>query len=119
MSARIWIRRAYDAPTRNDGHRVLVDRMWPRGVAKAEARIDEWLRELAPSTELRRWFGHDPDRWGEFRSRYRQELAGSAEQIDCLLERARRRRVTLIYGARDEKHNNAVALREYLEQRLD
>lgn len=118
MGTRIWIRRAYDAPTDDDGHRVLVDRVWPRGVARDQARIDEWLREVAPSTGLRRWFGHDPDRWEEFRSRYRQELADSAEQIDRLLGRARRGRVTLVYGARDEKRNNAVVLREYLEERL-
>lgn len=119
MGTRIWIRRAYDAPTRNDGHRALVDRVWPREVARDEARIDEWPREVAPSTELRRWFGHDPDRWEEFRSRYRQELADSADQVERLLEQARRGRVTLVYGARDERRNNAVVLREHLEERLD
>lgn len=118
MGARIWIRRAYDEPTRNDGYRVLVDRVWPRGIAKDEAGIDEWSRELAPSTELRRWFGHDPDRWAEFRDRYRQELAGRADQTDRLLRRAGQGRVTLVYGARDKAHNNAVVLREYLEERL-
>lgn len=118
MGARIWIRRAYDPPTRNDGYRMLVDRVWPRGVAKDEARIDEWSREVAPSTELRRWFGHDPGRWAEFRDRYRQELAGRVDQIDRLLRRAGQGRVTLVYGARDEAHNNAVVLREYLEERL-
>lgn len=97
----------------------FVDRVWPRGVAKDQGRIDEWAREVAPSTELRRWFGHDPDRWEEFRNRYRQELVDTASQIDRLLERARRGRVTLVYGARDEKRNNAVVLREYLEERLD
>jgi len=118
MGARIWIRRAYEAPGRNDGYRVLVDRLWPRGVAKDGARIDEWPREVAPSTELRRWFGHDPARWLEFRDRYRQELMGHADLVEGLLGRARQGRVTLVYGARDEAHNQAVVLREYLEERL-
>lgn len=116
MSARIWLRRAYDPPGRNDGQRILVDRMWPRGVAKEKARIDEWLAEVAPSAELRRWFGHDPERWEVFRRRYREELAEKGDTIAHLLGRIRRGRVTLVFGARDERHNNAVVLREYLEE---
>lgn len=118
MGSRIWIRRAYDSPTRNDGYRVLVDRLWPRGLSKNVLRIDEWLRDVAPSTDLRRWFGHDPERWLEFRSRYRCELADHPREIDSLLRRMTQGRVTLVYGAKDEKHNDAVVLREYLEERL-
>lgn len=111
----IWLRRAYDGPGRQDGTRVLVDRIWPRGVRKDEAAIDLWLKDLAPSTELRRWFGHDPARWDEFRRRYHRELQGRPEALEQLRALARQGRVTLVYGARDQRHNNAVALKEYLE----
>jgi uncharacterized protein YeaO (DUF488 family) len=117
MSARIWIRRAYDAPIRNDGYRVLVDRMWPRGVSKERARIDDWARDLAPSDELRRWFGHDPARWEEFQRRYRAELAHKNDELARLGGRVARGRVTLVYAARDQQHNNAVALQQVLEER--
>lgn len=116
MSSRIWIRRAYDEPTRNDGYRVLVDRIWPRGVSKDRARIDEWARDLAPSDDLRRWFGHDPQRWDEFRRRYRAELQDRRNEVIRLAGRAAQGRVTLVYGARDPRHNNAVVLRHVLEQ---
>lgn len=112
---RIWIRRAYEPPTRNDGYRVLVDRVWPRGVSKEELEIDDWIRDLAPSTRLRKWFDHDPARWQEFQRRYFQELRGKKGLIRGLLERIERGRVTLVYGARDPDHNNAVALRAFLE----
>jgi uncharacterized protein YeaO (DUF488 family) len=114
----IWIRRAYEEPTRNDGYRVLVDRVWPRGVSREELEIDQWIRDLAPSTRLRRWFDHDPARWEEFRRRYFQELRGKEGTIRGLLERIQRGRVTLVYGARDPDHNNAVALRAFLEKRI-
>lgn len=119
MSTRIWLRRAYDDPTRNDGARILVDRIWPRGVSKEDLRIEAWEKDVAPSTELRRWFGHDVDRWNEFRTRYRDELAdGDAkEAVDRLVERLDSGRITLVYGARDEEHNQAVVLREVLEER--
>lgn len=117
MSTRIWLRRAYEAPSRNDGQRILVDRVWPRGVAKDEARIDQWLPAVAPSAELRRWFGHDPKRWEPFRRRYREELDAQDEAIAHLLDRVRQGRVTLVFGARDKRRNNAVVLREYLEER--
>lgn len=110
----IWLRRAYDAPGQRDGTRVLVDRVWPRGVRKEDAAIDEWLREIAPSTALRQWFGHDPAKWEEFKRRYHRELARRPEVLHRLLALARQGRLTLVYGARDERHNNAVALREYL-----
>lgn len=118
MSARAWLRRVYDSPTRNDGHRVLVDRLWPRGVSKGKADLDEWFRTLAPSDELRRWFGHDPDRWDEFRRRYRAELARSDNQLelDRLVELVRRGRATLVFAAHDQAHNNAVVLRGLIEE---
>jgi uncharacterized protein YeaO (DUF488 family) len=114
----IWVRRAYEAPTRNDGVRVLVDRVWPRGVSREELEIDEWIRDLAPSTRLRQWFDHDPARWEEFQRRYFQELRGKEGPLRGLLERIQRGRVTLVYGARDPDHNNAVALRAFLERRI-
>lgn len=117
MSARIWLRRAYDPPTRNDGYRVLVDRIWPRGVSKDDADIHWWARSLAPSDELRRWFGHDRRRWDEFQRRYRTELDDCSDVLDTLVDRIAEGRVTLVYGARDQQHNNAVVLREVLEQR--
>lgn len=117
MSSRVWLRRAHDAPTRNDGRRVLVDRIWPRGVSRDRAEIDHWCREVAPSDELRRWFGHDVRRWDEFRRRYRRELEDRGEQLDQLTAWAREGRVTLLFGAKDREHNNAVVLREVIEAR--
>lgn len=118
VSARVWIRRAYDPPTRNDGYRVLIDRLWPRGVSKDEAALDEWARDVAPSDELRQWFGHDEHRWDGFQRRYRQELAHDAVQVASLVDQAKHRRVTLVFGAHDVAHNNAVVLREVIEERL-
>jgi uncharacterized protein YeaO (DUF488 family) len=117
MSAAIAIKRVYDPPQRADGLRVLVDRVWPRGISKEQARLAEWAREIAPSEELRRWFAHDPLRFEEFRTRYRKELAAYAEDLERLRAHASRRRVTLLYAARDERHNNAVVLAEVLRQR--
>src|SRR6266404_37201 len=97
-----------------DGLRILVDRLWPRGLAKAKAAVDSWMREVAPSTELRRWFDHDPRRWGEFRRRYARELRGHRELLDQIRSLARNGRVTLLFGARDELHKDAVALRDIL-----
>lgn len=116
----VHLRRAYDEPGADDGHRVLVDRVWPRGRTKAELHLDLWARDLGPSNELRRWFGHDPARWDEFRTRYRAELKApdKAHALDELAERAHRERVTLVYGARDEEHNQAVVLADEIERRL-
>jgi uncharacterized protein YeaO (DUF488 family) len=111
----IRTKRIYEPADAGDGFRVLVDRVWPRGVSKAEARIDEWLKEVAPSTALRQWFAHDPAKWAEFKRRYWGELAQQAEPIGLLHEMRSTKGVTLLYGARDEWHNNAVALKEYLE----
>ncbi|HQZ33391.1 MAG TPA: DUF488 domain-containing protein [Ilumatobacteraceae bacterium] len=123
MSSRIWIRRAYDPPSVIDGSRVLVDRLWPRGVSKDHLHIDAWARELAPTDELRKWFGHDPSRWGEFRDRYRDELdahtGAAATEFADLVERVASGRVTLVFGAHDARHNNAVVLRDYLRERTD
>jgi len=116
----VRVRRVYEPPDPSDGFRVLVDRLWPRGLRREAAGVDLWARELAPSDALRRWFGHDPARWEEFRRRYRDELARQEARplVDELVERARRGTVTLLFGARDERHNNAVVLAEYLRERL-
>jgi uncharacterized protein YeaO (DUF488 family) len=110
----VAVKRAYEPVDEDDGYRVLIDRIWPRGVSKERARLDEWARELAPSTELRRWFGHDPARFEEFRRRYVEELAAHGEKLDELRRRASAGKVTLVYGARDSEHNNAVVLAELL-----
>ena len=110
----VKLKRVYESPSRADGVRVLVDRLWPRGLTKEAAAADRWLRDLAPSSELRRWFGHDPERWAEFRRRYARELGARSEQLDELRSLARKRRITLLFAARDETHNDAVVLRELL-----
>jgi uncharacterized protein YeaO (DUF488 family) len=112
----VRIKRIYDDPTRSDGYRVLVDRIWPRGIKKQDAALDDWLRDLAPSTALRKWFGHEPKRWPEFRKRYRAELRQSKTQLHALRERAEHRRVTLIYSARSQRFNQAVVLKEVIEE---
>lgn len=106
----LLLKRAYDSAEKSDGYRVLVDRLWPRGVSKAKAGIDEWRRELAPSVGLRKWFGHDPERWAEFRRRYLAELKPHRGQLRELATRARKGKVTLLYAAKDEAHNNAIVL---------
>ncbi|MGA2363645.1 MAG: DUF488 domain-containing protein [Candidatus Aminicenantales bacterium] len=111
----IKIKRAYDEPEAGDGLRVLVDRLWPRGLTKDKAKIDLWTKEVSPTTGLRKWFGHEPDKWGEFKRRYFRELKGRKEIADLLAE-AKRGTVTLVYGAKETKYNNAVALKEYLEK---
>ncbi|HEY3916150.1 MAG TPA: DUF488 family protein [Stellaceae bacterium] len=110
----IELKRAYLPPAPSDGVRVLVDRLWPRGVSKADAAIDQWVKDLAPSTELRRWFGHDPERWSEFRRRYHAELGDKAAQLDELRGLARKGTVTLVFAAREEERNDAVVLRDVL-----
>lgn len=112
----IRLKRAYDYAARSDGPRILVDRIWPRGVAKEDADIAHWLKGLAPSTELRKWFGHDPDRWSGFRDRYFKELKsdGAAEDLDLFRQILKEhKRVTLVFAAKDTDHNNAVALRDF------
>jgi len=112
----IRLKRAYDKPAKSDGYRVMVDRIWPRGVSKDKADLDEWMKNIAPSTKLRKWFGHDRERWQEFKKRYFEELDAHSEDIDSLRKKAEQGRLTLVFGAKDEEHNNAVALKEYLER---
>lgn len=109
----VSLKRAYEPPAASDGKRILVDRLWPRGVAKAEAAIDLWLKDVAPSTELRKWFAHDPEKWPEFQKRYRAELEGS-EALAELRKLSRQGHVTLVYSAKDELHNDAVVLEKLL-----
>jgi uncharacterized protein YeaO (DUF488 family) len=110
----LQIKRVYDPPSAQDGSRVLVDRLWPRGLKREVARIDLWLKDVAPSDELRRWFGHDPKRWETFAARYREELAAQEPISQELLHRARKGRVTLLYAAKDPQRNNAVVLKSFL-----
>jgi len=111
----IKTKRVYDPPSRSDGRRVLVDRIWPRGVKKEDARLDAWMKEIAPSTALRTWFGHDPAKWEAFKARYFRELEGQADLVRELYDLAEEKTITLLFAAKDDQHNNAVALKEYLE----
>jgi uncharacterized protein YeaO (DUF488 family) len=111
---RVRLKRVYEPATSDDGTRILVDRLWPRGLSKADAGLDLWLKDIAPSTELRRWFGHDPSRWPEFPRRYQRELAEHTAELDQLRALVEQGTVTLLYGARDEQHNDAVVLRDTL-----
>lgn len=111
----IKLKRVYEKPSPSDGKRVLVDRLWPRGLTKEQAEIDEWLRDLAPSTELRQWYGHDPEKWTEFKKRYWKELDKNPNLVSKLAEECRRRTVTFVFSSKEEKLNNAVALKEYIE----
>ena len=112
----IRLKRAYEKPTASDGFRILVDRVWPRGVTKERLKADLWLKDMAPSTELRKWFGHDPKKWDEFRRRYFKELDAHPEPIRLLGEKVRDGDVTLVFGSKEERFNNAEAIKEYLER---
>lgn len=112
----VRLKRAYEPPEPSDGYRVLIDRIWPRGISRQQARLDDWARELAPSSELRRWFGHDPVRFEEFHRRYSNELAAQNDKLRELRRRARAGTLTLVYGARDTEHNDAVVLAEILRR---
>ena len=109
------IKRVYEAPSTEDGYRLLVDRLWPRGVSKENAHLDEWNKELAPSNELRKWFDHIPERFGDFAIRYKEELASHSDELERLKKLANTQKVCLLYGAKDELHNQAVVLKEILE----
>jgi len=113
----IKIKRIYDPPSHDDGKRILIDRLWPRGLKKENAKLDEWIKEIAPSTELRTWFGHDPDKWGEFKRLFFLELRKKQDEIDKISNAARKETVTLLYGSKEEHYNNATALKEYIEAR--
>ena len=110
----IKIKRVYEQADKNDGVRILVDRLWPRGLTKEKAAVDLWLKEIAPSTELRKWFGHDPAKWTSFRGRYETELRHNGDLLKLLKQKAREGTVTLVYGARDQKHNEAFVLKQFL-----
>jgi uncharacterized protein YeaO (DUF488 family) len=116
VMARIAIKRIYDPPAEEDGFRVLVDRVWPRGVSKKEAAIEHWAKDIGPSTELRKWFNHDPARWQEFRKRYQGELKDRVSDLRQLLKERGRRRMTLLFSARDTEHNQAIVLKDVLER---
>jgi len=113
----IMIKRIYEPPSKSDGKRILVDRLWPRGIKKVEARIDEWLKDIAPSNELRKWYSHDPAKWLAFREKFRKELANKKDIIERLRKEASRGRVTLLFSSKNTEINNAVALKEIIEQR--
>ena len=114
----IRIKRIYDEPSRGDGKRILIDRLWPRGIKKEEAHLDDWLKEVAPSNELRKWFNHDPDKWVEFKKRFFTELQGRQDLVDGIISSARKGTVTLLFGSKEERFNNAIALMEYLDSRM-
>jgi uncharacterized protein YeaO (DUF488 family) len=109
------LKRVYEPPSPDDGERVLVDRLWPRGMTKEKAAVDVWMKDIAPSTELRKWFDHDPAKWAEFQARYREELEARPERVDELRQKGRQATVTLLYGARNETQNEAVVLKVFLE----
>ena len=111
---KIKIKRVYAKSDKEDGKRVLVDRLWPRGLTKAKANVDLWVKDIAPSTQLRKWFGHDPVKWEEFKKRYRVELEANEEQVSLLQQEVKKGIVTLVYGAKDEEHNEAVVLKDFL-----
>ncbi len=113
-AANIKLKRAYEPPAADDGTRILVDRLWPRGVSKEHAALDQWMKDISPSTELRKWFGHDPARWEEFRRRYAEELHQNVELLSQMRALARQGPVTLVYSAHDEVHNDAIVLRDLL-----
>jgi uncharacterized protein YeaO (DUF488 family) len=110
----IKLKRVYEAPSKADGTRILVDRLWPRGLSKEKAHVDLWLKEVAPSTELRKWFAHDPAKWAEFQARYHAELKQNPDQIALLKQAAAKGPATLLYGAKDEEHNEAIVLQKLL-----
>jgi uncharacterized protein YeaO (DUF488 family) len=111
----IQLKRAYDKPSSGDGYRILIDRIWPRGISKDELKIDEWLKDIAPSTDLRKWFGHEPVKWDDFKKRYFKELKQKKELTKKITEKMKNHNITFIYSAKDREHNNAVALKEYIE----
>jgi uncharacterized protein YeaO (DUF488 family) len=113
-ASNVRLKRAYEPPAADDGTRILIDRLWPRGISKERAAIDQWMKDISPSTELRKWFGHDPARWDEFRRRYAKEVRHHADLLAQLRSLARQGQITLVYSAHDEKHNDAVELRELI-----
>ncbi len=113
---KVQLKRVYEKPSKDDGMRILVDRLWPRGLTKKKAAIDLWLKDIAPTAELRKWFGHDPAKWKTFQVRYRKELRDNKDVVDLLKEKNEHGSITLLYGAKDEKHNEALVLRRLLDR---
>jgi len=113
---KIRIKRVYENPSKEDGMRILVDRLWPRGLTRENANIDLWLKNIAPTTELRKWFDHDPNKWEEFKKRYQVELEKNKDEVSILKKQHREKVVTLVYGAKDEEHNEALVLKEWLNR---
>lgn len=111
----IKLKRVYEPPSEDDGIRILVERLWPRGISKEKAKVDEWLKEIAPSQELRKWFQHDPAKWNEFQERYRKELDQNQELVSDLKQKIKRKTVTFVYAASDEERNSALLLKNYLK----
>src|SRR5699024_4282784 len=109
----LQIKRVYETPEKSDGYRILVDRLWPRGMKKEKAQVDLWLKTVAPSTELRKWFGHDPEKWKEFKTKYHKELDQNKEAVSQIKAQLEKNKVTLVFGAKDEEHNQAVVLQKY------
>ena len=118
MNMDIEIKRVYEPASKDDGYRVLVDRLWPRGMKKEEVEFDLWLREVAPSNSLRKWYGHDPERWEEFKKRYARELEDKKELVEQIESKAKDEKVTLLFSSKEEHNNNAQALKEYIERSL-
>ncbi|HMW65447.1 MAG TPA: DUF488 domain-containing protein [Chitinophagaceae bacterium] len=114
MKNTISIKRVYDQPEQTDGFRILIDRLWPRGLSKEKAKVDLWLKEIAPSTELRKWFNHDPEKWKEFAKRYKAEIKKNIEALTLLKSKIKEGKVTLVYGAKEERYNDAVVLQKIL-----
>jgi uncharacterized protein YeaO (DUF488 family) len=114
----IKIKRIYQAPAVGDGFRILVDRLWPRGLSKEKAKVDLWLRDISPSNELRKWYGHDPAKWGEFKKKYFQEIKDRRDEFDLLLQKTREGTVTFLFSSQEEKLNNATALKEFVERKI-
>jgi uncharacterized protein YeaO (DUF488 family) len=112
----IKIKRIYDSPARDDGFRILVDRLWPRGLTKEKAKVDLWLKDIAPSNNLRKWYAHEPKKWNQFRERYFKELGDHKELVDLIIQKTTEGPLTLLYSSKEEKLNNAVALKEYIEK---
>ena len=113
----IRLKRVYEEPSESDGTRILVDRLWPRGLAKERAKVDVWLKEIAPSTELRKWFNHEPVKWPEFKKRYQAEISNNTEALAALERHLANEKVTIVYGAKDEEHNDAVVIKQYLDKK--
>ncbi len=115
----IKIKRVYDQPSRDDGKHILIDRLWPRGLKKEDARVDEWLKEIAPSSRLRKWFNHDPNKWDEFKKRFFMELLKKQNMVEGILSTARKGTVTLLFGSKEERFNNAAALKEFIDTEMN